>query len=113
MQSEIDIKGENMILSDVVADSLKQLGARLREVRLKRNESQQVFAARIGVSRPTLNKMEVGDPTVQLGFWAAALDVLGRAEEFKALLAPPEDLFAKYEQTRQPVRRRAPRKRTP
>jgi len=112
MQSVINITGEKMILSDAVADSLKELGARLREERLKRNESQQVFAARIGVSRPTLNKMEVGDPTVQLGFWAAALDVLGRAKEFKALLAPPEDLFAKYEQTRQPVRRRAPRKRT-
>jgi hypothetical protein len=56
--------------------------------------------------------MEAGDPKVQLGYWAAVLDVLGRAEEFKVLLAPPEDLFAKYEQTRQPVRQRAPRKGT-
>lgn len=101
-----------MILSDAIAGSLQALGNRLREERLRRNESQQILAARIGVSRPTLCKMEAGDPTVQLGFWAAALDILGRAEEFEALLAPPEDLFAKYEQTLKPVRQRAPRKRT-
>jgi transcriptional regulator with XRE-family HTH domain len=101
-----------MILSGVVGDSLKALGVRLRVERLRRNESQQVFAARIGVSIPTLYRMEAGDPKVQLGYWAAVLDVLDRAEEFKALLAPPEDLFAKYEQIQQPVRRRAPRKGT-
>ena len=103
---------DKLIIPGVVEDSLKALGTRLRFERLRRNESQQVFAARIGVSIPTLYRMEAGDPKVQLGYWAAALDVLGRAEEFKALLAPPEDLFAKYEQTRQPVRRRAPRKGT-
>ena len=101
-----------MILSEDAANCLRTLGARLREERLRRNESQQTFAARVGVSRPTLCKMEAGDPTVQLGSWAAALDVLGRTGEFNALLAPPEDLFAKYEMTRQPLRKRAPRKRT-
>lgn len=100
-----------MVLPGIVEDNLKALGARLRAERLRRNESQQVFAARIGVSIPTLYKMEAGEPKVQLGYWAVALDVLGRVEEFKALLAPSEDLFAKYEQTRQPVRQRAPRKR--
>jgi len=39
---------------------LKELGARLRRQRLKRNESQAVFASRIGVSIPTLHKMESG-----------------------------------------------------
>jgi transcriptional regulator with XRE-family HTH domain len=99
-----------MILSGTVEESLKAIGARLRAERLRRSESQQVFAARIGVSIPTLYKMEAGDPKVQLGFWVAALDVLGRAEELNRLLTPSEDLFAKYEQTQQPVRRRAPRK---
>ena len=48
-----------MIVSGKVADSLKTLGARLREERLRRNETQQVFASRIGVSVPTLYKMEM------------------------------------------------------
>lgn len=101
-----------MILSEEAANSLHALGARLRGERLRRNETQQMFAARVGVSRPTLSKMEAGDPTVQLGYWAAALDVLGRAKELNSLLSPPEDLFAKYEQAQKPMRQRAPRKRT-
>lgn len=100
-----------MFLSGEMTNGLRALGTRLREERLSRNESQQAFAARIGVSRPTLGKMEAGDPTVQLGFWVAALDVLGRAKEIESLLAPPEDLFAKYEKTQLPVRQRAARKR--
>ena len=99
-----------MIVSGKTADSLKSLGTRLREERLRRNESQQVFASRIGVSIPTLYKMESGDHRVQLGHWVAALDLLGHAEDIDRLLAPTEDLFAKYEQTQKPGRQRASRK---
>lgn len=86
---------------------LHNLGLRLRAERLKRNESQATFAARIGVSVPTLRKMEGGDPTVTIGNWAAALDVLDRTKDLEVVLAEPEDLFAKYEQVKAPVRLRA------
>jgi len=99
-----------MITSDTVADGLKALGARLREERLRRNEAQKVFASRIGVSVPTLYKMERGDHRVQLGHWAVALDLLGHAEDLDRLLIPKENLFAKYEQTQRPKRQRASRK---
>jgi transcriptional regulator with XRE-family HTH domain len=99
-----------MIVSGTVADSLKALGARLREERLRRNESQKVFASRIGVSVPTLFKMESGDHRVQLGHWAVALDILGLAEDLDRLLMPKENLFAKYEQMQKPKRQRASRK---
>lgn len=99
-----------MIASATVADSLKALGARLREERLRRNETQKVFASRIGVSVPTLYKMESGDHRVQLGHWAVALDLLGHAEDLDRLLMPKENLFAKYEQTQKPKRQRASRK---
>ncbi len=99
-----------MIVSGSVTDSLKALGARLREERLKRNETQKVFASRIGVSVPTLYKMESGDHRVQFGHWAMALDVLGYAEDIDRLLMPKENLFAKYEQTQKPKRQRASRK---
>ena len=89
---------------------LQYLGSRLRNERLKRNESQAVFAARIGVCAPTLRKMESGDSTVLIGHWATALDVLDRADDIDAILAETEDLFAKYEITKAPVRRRASRK---
>lgn len=99
-----------MIVSGNIADCLKSLGARLREERLRRNEAQQVFAARIGVSVPTLYKMENGDHRVLLGHWAVALDILGHIEDFDRLLAPGENLFAKYEQTQKARRQRASRR---
>ena len=99
-----------MIVSDLVKDSLKALGNRLREERLRRNETQKIFAARIGVSVPTLYKMESGDHRVQLGHWAVALDLLGCRDDLNQLLNPKESLFTKYEQAQKPKRRRASRK---
>ena len=89
---------------------LQNLGSRLRAERLRRNETQALFAARIGVSVPTLRKMESGDPTVMVGYWSTALEVLDRAGDLDAILAEPEDLFAKYEQMKAPSRRRASRR---
>lgn len=96
-----------MLLDDA---KLKNLGSRLRNERLKRNETQSVFAARIGVSVPTLRKMESGDATVLIGYWANALNVLDRSECLDAILAEPEDLFARYERVNAPVRIRASRR---
>lgn len=72
---------------------LIRLGARLRAERLARNEPQARFAARLGVSVPTLRRMEQGDPTAQIGHWLAALELLGRPADFEALLAPRYSLF--------------------
>ena len=99
-----------MIVSDLVKDSLKALGIRLREERLRLNETQKVFAARIGVRVPTLYKMESGDHRVQLGHWAVALDLLGCRDDLNQLLNPTENLFVKYEQAQKPKRQRASRK---
>lgn len=78
-------------------DKLSALGARLKAERLQKNESQKIFAARIGVSVPTLTKMEKGDSSVAIGHWTAALRVLGREDDLQSLLAPREDLFKQYE----------------
>jgi hypothetical protein len=56
--------------------------------------------------------MEAGDSTVLIGHWATALDVLDRAGDIDVILVETEDLFAKYEKTKAPVRKRASR-RTP
>jgi transcriptional regulator with XRE-family HTH domain len=101
------LNGDMMLQSDT---KLQNLGSRLRAERLRRNEAQATFAARIGVSVPTLRKMESGDPTVLVGFWSIALDVLDRAGDLDAILAEPEDLFTKYDQMKAPTRRRASRR---
>lgn len=92
-------------------ENLKRLGCRLRTERLRRNDTQAVFAARIGASVPTLRKMEMGDGGVLIGYWCAALDILDRSGDWDAVLAEPEDLFAKYERATTPVRQRAIRRR--
>ncbi|WP_321532195.1 helix-turn-helix transcriptional regulator [uncultured Desulfuromonas sp.] len=97
------------MISDQMTQKLLLLGERLRNERLKRDESQQAFATRLGVSVPTLHKMENGDHRVQFGHWVAALSVLGHEEDLDLLLAPEEDLFIRYDQQKH-QRQRASRK---
>ena len=89
---------------------LVALGLRLRTERIKRNETQATFAARLGVSIPTLRKMESGDSTVQIGHWTSAFGILDRSDEIRSLLATQEDLFARFKNMNTPIRQRAPRK---
>jgi transcriptional regulator with XRE-family HTH domain len=97
------------MISDKSETSLRRLGERLREARLARNEPQSRFAARIGVSIPTLRRMEQGDATTQIGHWQEALEVLGRRDDINALLAPAASLFeaAAVPKARQRARRPA------
>lgn len=90
---------------------LRSLGERLRDERLKRNQSQAMFAARIGVSIPTFRKMESGDPGVTIGHWLSALDILDQLDDIDGLLAAKEDLFAKYETMNISKRKRVSRKK--
>ena len=90
--------GERAVsLFDETKDTIVLMGQRLRRKRLQRNESQREFAARIGVSNRTLQRMEGGDCTIQLRHWAAALEILDRTEDLNQLLIEEEDLFAKYD----------------
>jgi transcriptional regulator with XRE-family HTH domain len=81
--------------------SLKSLGQRLKNARLNRDDTQKEFAARLGVSIPTLYKMERGDASIPIGRWAEALWLLDRIDDLNSLLAPEKSLFDQYEmQTR-------------
>ncbi len=56
---------------------LRELGQRLREARLRRRFTASVVAERADISRPTLTKVEQGDPAVTLGTYLRVLTVLG------------------------------------
>ena len=102
------------MVSDNSKSALVRLGGRLRAQRLLSNEPQARFAARIGVSVPTLRRLEQGDASAQIGHWLAALDVLGRLHEAEAWLAPPTSLFAAAAaEAAPPVRQRARRSKGP
>ena len=102
-----------MVYVSEMRPSLEHLGARLRTLRIARNESMAVFAARIGVSVPTLRSMERGAPTVHIGAWANALWALDRLDDLAAVLATRESLLdrARAREREAPVRRRAYAKR--
>ena len=80
-----------MITIKEVSVTLTELGVRIRDLRIARGESQELFASRIGVSRPTIKAIEKGEPTVQVGHWMAACWALNRLgdmrESFKGATA--------------------------
>lgn len=96
--------------------ALKALGRRLREARIKRNDSQSIFAARLGVSVPTLRDMESGAGTVSVAHWINALWLLQDLSSVDRLLEQKASLIelAEQEQGRQRkgVRQRARRRLT-
>ncbi len=67
----------NMINNDLnVEFLLKQLGERLKEARPARNESQELFAQRLGLSRQSYSRMEKGAPQTLIVNWLAASSIL-------------------------------------
>jgi hypothetical protein len=81
-------------LPPVVAAQLRELGENLSLARKRRKESLKTWAGRIGVSEPTLVRMEAGDPGVAIGTYATALWMIGRAQALPELAAPQLDLGA-------------------
>jgi transcriptional regulator with XRE-family HTH domain len=71
--------------------ALAQLGADLAVARLRRKESLKTWAKRLGVSVPTLLRLEAGEPTVSLGVLATALWLIGRDSALGSLAAPKDD----------------------
>ena len=71
--------------------ALAQLGADLAVARLRRKESLKTWAQRMGVSVPTLLRLEAGEPSVSLGVAATALWLIGRDAALASLATPKED----------------------
>jgi len=74
--------------------ALTQLGEHIRLSRRRRKASQTEWAARLGVTVPTLTRLERGDPRVSMGVYVTALWLMGRSHALKDLAAPEHDLGA-------------------
>jgi transcriptional regulator with XRE-family HTH domain len=74
-----------------VARALQKLGTDLRIARERRGESLRAWAARIGVSVPTLLRLEEGDPTVGISAYAVVLWLVGRIDDLENLADPSKD----------------------
>ena len=71
--------------------AIEKLGADLAVARLRRKESLKTWAQRMGVSVPTLQRLEAGDPAVGVGIVATALWLIKRDGELGKLAAPEHD----------------------
>jgi transcriptional regulator with XRE-family HTH domain len=71
--------------------ALEKLGADLAVARLRRRESLATWAKRMGISVPTLQRLESGDPGVSLGIVASALWLLGLDGQLADLAEPERD----------------------
>lgn len=89
---------------------LRALGENLGIARKRRREPLKAWAQRIGVSEPTLMRMEKGDPSVSMGVYATALWLMGRAQVLPDLAAPEHDQGALEDAVRV-AKARAVRKR--
>ncbi|MCD6526895.1 MAG: helix-turn-helix transcriptional regulator [Desulfuromonas sp.] len=90
----------------------QSLGQRLKDARLRRRFSMETICARADISRPTLYKIEKGDPSVAFGHYVHVLRVLGLLDDL-ALLAKDDTLGRRLQDESLPRRKRAPRKKTP
>jgi len=77
--------------SPAVRKVLRQLGENIREARLKRRLPMSVVADRAATSRPTLSRLEKGDPSVGIGIYATVLQALGLLDDLADLASPAKD----------------------
>jgi DNA-binding XRE family transcriptional regulator len=93
--------------------ALKTLGENLAIARVRRGESQRAWAKRLGVSIPTLIRMERGDAGVGAGIYVTSLWLIGRSSALADLAAPAHDRGALEGDVRKAMARRAVRARKP
>jgi transcriptional regulator with XRE-family HTH domain len=94
------------------AKAMAALGQRLKDARLRRRFSMETVCSRADISRPTLNKVENGDPSVAFGIYVHVLRVLGLVDDL-SLIAKEDALGRRLQDESLPQRKRAPRKKTP
>lgn len=96
-------------LPPIATRALKELGENLAIARVRRRESQRVWAKRLGVSVPTVIRLERGDPGVAIGIVATALWIVGRLTALAAIADPASDHGALEMDVRDAAKRRAVR----
>ena len=73
---------------------LIQMGNQIKLARLRRNLSMEVVCERAHISRTTLTKIEKGDSSVAIGFYAVTLHALGGMDTDLLLIAK-DDVYGR------------------
>lgn len=93
--------------------TMKKLGRDLRTMRLRRHLTMELIAERARTSRPTLQRVENGDPTVGMGIYASVMQALGVLPRLAQLADPMTDeVGLSLAEAEVPQRARTTRRRT-
>jgi len=80
-------------------EALREAGKRLAQIRLSRNMTQKELAQRSGVSKRSLERLEVGAGGLRLDVFFAVCGALGLMQGFETLVPEvqlsPQDILAK------------------
>ena len=74
------------LLPETTLAPLRELGALLRSARTARRWPRAELAQRLLIATATVQRMERGVPTVQIGLYAAAMELLGMSEAWARLI---------------------------
>ena len=85
---------------------IKKMGIRIQKARLRRNILADVLAEQARISKGTLSAIEKGEPTVSIGAYATALNVLGMVNDLE-LVAVDREGKQHYRELHLPERKRA------
>jgi len=97
-----------------VTRALRKLGHDIKDARRRRRIPMAIVAQRASISKPTLIKVERGDPGVSIGSYATVLFVMGMADRLSDLIDPKNDpVGLQLEEEHLPQRIRGKRKRKP
>ena len=97
-----------------VTRALRKLGHDIKDARRRRRIPMAIAAQRASISKPTLIKVERGDPGVSIGSYATILFVMGMADRLSDLIDPKNDpVGLQLEEEHLPQRIRGARKREP
>ena len=97
-------------------EALREAGHRLAQIRLSRNLSQAELAARAGVSKRSLERLESGMGNLRLSLFFSVCGALGLIQGLEMLLPEqqlsPQDILAGYKIPRR-IRRKERNERKP
>ncbi|WP_200843583.1 helix-turn-helix transcriptional regulator [Pantoea sp. 18069] len=94
-----------------VLQQIEQLGQNIAIARKRRAESQAQWARKLGVSQPTMARIERGDPAVSMASYVMCMWLINQAQGLADLIAPLADHAAlEKEVAKVRARRQPPRK---
>ena len=92
-----------------VTRALRKLGHDIKDARRRRRIPMAIVAQRASISKPTLIKVERGDPGVSIASYATVLFVMGMADRLADLVDPKNDpVGLQLEEENLPQRIRGP-----